>query len=456
MKRILVAFLVLALVFTFSSCRRKDDGKSGGTDAAVKTFSASAVQKESPEKTGGTVSGSVSIPSSPSFSRTEEVLPDVTPSAPLSLVDGAGEEDGFVLNEVYRGGDIMIRARITGSEARLSFNIGDDEISAIKERMEKQYAEGHGNVSCRIEDKTLILSYPETDENVLEEQWKNFRDFLNSCNEEKALSSSRDAGDELVICRESETVIGKVSCEICSDRAEIIMPEGLGKDELEAFTAYLSSSFPYLTELGSFSCGDNEIVFTYSGGFSNRDASELWQDFVFVLTSYFSPSPAAEETARKETASSTADGNASFSVTGDSPVTEGGKRIRRFSLSFLAENSFDTRDMYVFSALLRLDCRITENFSLGLASGWDASGYIPFLLSARLGLFGGPLYAGAMAGVNFPSQKDANRLFSISLALGLEHDISDVLSVFAEAAVGYMPDPDRMRAGITFGGRFRF
>lgn len=424
-KRTLIILLIMTLSVLSFSCRKKE---SADTSSAVEKSVSSDFPEEG-EKT------------------------------PLELEtpreESGQESDGFVMNEVYRGGEILIRAEFTPEAGQLTFNIGDDEIRAIISRLlfsEPDFADG---ISYTLENGELSLTYTRRTEEEIDSSWREFRSFLNDCNSEK--ERMVDSGsDELCVIKECDTSVGTVKAAIRPERAEITVPETLSDDSLSSFLGYVIEKYPETLEYGTLEEEGNVFTLVYSPSFTNGDASALFPTLASLFDEYFS-SPAAS-TVEAVSASALSEEKGRTAVV--EPVTEKGKRAKKFSVSASFQNTYDTRYSYVPSAFVRVDWAVRENFHVGTLSGYDWSGYVPFGVSARYYTHTVPeLYIEGTFGWNIGvgERMNSGQYFTV-FSIGYEFKLNDTFSLFAGADFSciWKNSQRSLRYGISVGSRVRF
>ena len=429
-KRTLIILLIITLSLLSFSCRKKDN--TDESTAVENTFSEA------------------------SFSESGET----TPLALEVAEEVEGKQTGdFVINEVYRGGEILIRAEFTPESGELTFNIGDDEIRAIISRLLFDHPEFADGVSYTLSDGELALTYTRRTEEEIDSSWREFRSFLNAYNSEKETMVD-SASDELCVIRECDTSVGCVTATIRADRAVITVPETLPSDELSSFLGYVIGKYPETLEYGTLTEDGNVFTLVYSPSFTNGDASELFSTLTSLIDEYFS----SPEAVKAEAVSSE---GSSFSVNEEKektavivPVTEKGKNAKKFSISASFQNMYDTRYGYVPSAFLRVDWAIRERFSIGAVSGYDWSGYVPFGVSARYYTHAVEnLYIEGTFGWNIGVGERMNSgQYFTSFSIGYELKLNDTWTLFASADFSYIwkNSTKSLRYGLSVGSRVRF
>lgn len=422
MKRKFVILLILILVLLSFSCRKREGKADIGPQAEAE----------------------------PSTLPETETTGDVT-----SYEEVTEKTEEVSVNEFYRGGDILIKAEFSASSGVLSFNITDEEIKRIITLFASSSPDTAGSVFYTLENGELSLTYTERTEEEIEEEWREFKTFLNSYNGEKEKEEEARPSADAAVTLENETVKGTLSAGCYPGRAEITIPEGMTEDELSSFISFLVDEYPEVTGYGTLTAGEGVLTLTYSSFFTGEDAESLFSALTYLVDEYFTSSAPDTEDAGEEVNAETVPA-----------LTEEGKKIRKFSLSIVLQNSLDAGYMksfsqpYVPSALLRIDYSIRDNFSLGVVSGYDWSGYVPFGVSARYhtrilpgfyieGTFGGNIGVGG--NMNY------GEYFTL-VSLGYEYSFDDRWSLFFSADFLYRwgTRGRAARFGLSLGSRVRF
>ncbi len=330
-------------------------------------------------------------------------------------------------------------------------------------------------ISHTLSGSTLTLCYDSVTEEKIEERWKDFKDYLNKYNSSKSSLSSAVSPDELVIIKEGNTVKGKVTATLYSDRAEITVPDTFTEDETAAFLEYIRDEYPEVLDYGTVAVDGRVLTLEYSPSFTNEDASALFFALVSLVDEYFAPeeisapSQETDEIPSEEPIVLPLSGTTEESISGndenevkkeeeeETPLTETGKSVRKFTLSALVENSWDSLSGYDFTTYVKLDYAIRESFSIGFITGYDSSLYVPVGVSVRYytrflpslyleGTFGGRVGVG--------SNMNYGEWFSI-VSLGYEYSLNERWSLFAGADFSFRRGrrTKGVRWGLSFGGR---
>lgn len=360
---------------------------------------------------------------------------------PLTFVNEAeSSAEAFTLNEFYRGGEILIKASFTNDGGELVFNVDESEVRKILSALSLETAQ-FGEISYSLTGSLLEITYPETTEEKVEEKWQYFKNFLNSYNNEK--SSLVDAEeDELVISKTAETTMGTLSASIHSDRAEITVPEAMTEEETAAFISWIVSEYPEAAEYGTYSISDGRVNLVYSSLFSNRLASDAFDELASLVDTYFSLSSSSE---KEENTVVTGDEDvvaAVSTVSGAEEAAEVARKegfIRGYSVSGYVTPSFNTSSSrFNIGAGLRAEIHFRNWLSIGMKAGGNFSfGYI------QTGIYGRftfvefdrlDLYATTGVDIDY-SIKGGKLTVAFGAAIGVKYDILDNLSVFVE--IGY-------------------
>ncbi len=428
--------MILAFVLLSFSCRKKESEDTSSSSASLEMMAPSSSSLPSSEKSGKT---------------------------PLTLSTASDEEKedenrDFSLPFFYRGGEIFLKAEFTRSAATFNFNIAEDEINDIITRYLTTRPQAETTVYT-LSSSTLTLSYESMTEDEAEAMWKDMKDFLNEYNRDKSSLAATSSPDEHVITKAEDTVKGEVEAAIYSDKAVIRIPSSLSGDDVMSFMSYLREKYPETADYGKVSTDGSLITLEYSPSFTNEDASSLFSALVSLIDEYFT---LPEESA----ASSTNEGEAQSLMKEDGAVkeaaalTSAGEKAKSFSLSSFLQNSMDSVWGYVPTAYLKLDYAIRENFSLGVVTGYDFSGFVPVGVSARYytpflpslyieGTFGGRIGVG--------SNMNYGEWFSI-VVLGYEYRLSEKWALFASADFTYRwgRSTKGLRYGLSVGTRVSF
>lgn len=443
MKKTFILLSIVTLILLSFSCR-KEEAEEGSDSASSGTMTAEAALTEAED----------------------------TAKTPLTLYqesDVTEESADFALDFLYRGGEILIKAEFTPSFGVLYFNIEDDEIETIITGFLALHPEME-TVSYTIADSTLTLLYDSVTEEKIEERWKDFKDYLNEYNSSKSSLSSSSSPDELVIMKEGNTVKGKVTAALYSDRAEITVPDTFSEEDTAAFLTYIREKYPEVMDYGIVAVDGRSITLEYFPSFTNEDASALFFALISLVDEYFTPEapfPETDEISSEEvidaglsdtTEESTNETDEKEVKTEkETPLTETGKSVRKFTLSALIENSWDSLSGYDFTSYVKLDYAIRESFSVGFVTGYDSSLFVPVGVSVRYytrflpslyleGTFGGRIGVG--------SNMNYGEWFSI-VSLGYEYSLNERWSLFAAADFAFRTGRKAkgVRWGLSIGGR---
>lgn len=425
-------------------------------------------RKEEAEEGSGSASLETTAVTTTLSSETEGVA-----KTPLTFAspESAGREENtdFDLDFLYRGGEILIKAEFTPSSGVLNFNIEEDEIETIITGFLVRHPEME-KISHTLSESTLTLCYDSVTEEKIEERWKDFKDYLNEYNSSKSSLSSAVSPDELVIIKEGDTVKGLLTASVYSNRAEITVPDTFTEDETAAFLEYIRDEYPEVLDYGTVAVNGRVLTLEYSPSFTNEDASALFFALVSLVDEYFAPEapfPETDEISSEEpivlplsdTTEESISGNDENEVktVKEAPLTEAGNSVRKFTLSAIVENSWDSLSGYDFTSYVKLDYAIRESFSVGFVTGYDSSLFVPVGVSVRYytrflpslyleGTFGGRIGVG--------SNMNYGEWFSI-VSLGYEYSLNGRWSLFAAADFAFRTGRKAkgVRWGLSFGGR---
>ena len=485
MKRILITLLIIALVIMIPSCKKKTSEDSSTATSAVTasvSSSSSAAADNTTESSSSfrtldepkslTVAGESDSSSSSGIlpfmptpvetakksetaetaelnessedtetTVTSEPLVDISSvevEKPLVYVNEAETDSSpFTLNEFYRGGELLIKASFTPVSGELVFNTDEAEVKQILKSLSVNYSD-YGEISYTLTGSLLEITYPLATEEEIEAKWQNFKDFLNSYNEEKASLVEAD-DNELVVSKSAETVKGTLNASIYSDRAEITVPENMSAEETSAFIAWIVATYPEAVDYGTYTVSDGVVTLVYSNLFSNRLASDVFDDLVNLINTYFAES--ASEEASEEITKSAAATAVDEKISAEKVSAETEKKesfIKGYSVSgYLAPSVNTAGPKFNFGAGLRAEMDFRSWFSVGLSAGGNFYGYLDALLYGRFTFvkFGKlSIYGLAGVGVDW-SIKAAKCDLLLRAAAGVGYDITENLSVFGE--IGY-------------------
>ena len=484
MKRILITLLIIALVLMIPSCKKKtSEDSSTSTSAVTASVSSSSAEVDSTTESSSsfrtldepkslTVAGESDSSSSgeilpfmptpvetaekPETAETSELsetsedtettvtseplvdISSVEVEKPLVYVNEAEtDSSSFTLNEFYRGGELLIKASFTPTSGELVFSTDEAEVKQILKSLSVNYSD-YGEISYTLTGSLLEITYPLATEEEVEAKWQNFKDFLNSYNEEKASLVEAD-DNELVVSKSEETVKGTLNASIYSDRVEITVPGNMTEEETSAFITWIVTSYPEAVEYGTYTVSDGVVTLVYSELFSNRLASAVFDDLVYLINSYFAES--ASEEAAPETAKPAAATSVDEKISAEKVSAEAEKKesfIKGYSVSGYLTPSFNfEKSSFNFGAGLRAEIDFKSWLSAGLSAGGNFYGYLDALLYGRFTFVGfGKLDIYGLAGVGVDwSIKGGQAGLMLRAAVGVEYAVLEKLSVFGE--IGY-------------------
>ncbi len=432
MKRFSIYILIITLVMFSFSCKKK------GADETT-TSVVNEIQKNnatSIEKHLEAVVSSSDASEKSSLTLTELIAEDETNK----------EDDDFVLNEIYRGGALLIRAEFTSKKGSLFFNVENDEIKEIIEKVESAFPELKETISYTLLDKQIDLTYSPTDEKTIDSAWGAFKALLNDYNKEKSSELIENSPKELLVEKEDETIIGRISGIINGDRLTITIPQTISSSDLDSFITNLVEKYPELLTYGEYTEENGVLTLTYSPSFTLKDASSLWPLLIDEINSFFTVKDEVKKEAKEEIKEE------------EKLVSKKSEFIKKYSVSLSLNNSYDTAYSYVPLINLGFDYNINSTFSIGAKLSYDFSGYIPLSIVGKYYLIEKSLYLSMDAGVKFGARENNGKLgFISSLNLGYEKALSDNISIFGEANAIYTYDKvSHFRFGLTLGGKYSF
>ena len=485
MKRILITLLIIALVLMIPSCKKKTSEDSSTATSAV-TASVSSSPSAAADSTTESSSSFRTLDEPKSLtvagesdSSSSEILPfmptpvetaektetaetaepsetsektetadsseplvdisSVEVEKPLVYVNEAeSETSSFTLNEFYRGGELLIKASFTPVSGELVFNTDEAEVKQILKSLSVNYSD-YGEISYTLTGSLLEITYPLATEEEIEAKWQNFKDFLNSYNEEKASLVEAD-DNELVVSKSAETVKGTLNASIYSDRVEITVPENMSAEETSAFITRIVATYPEAEDYGTYTVSDGVVTLVYSDLFSNRLASDVFDDLAYLINTYFAESAseeAAPETAKPAAATAVDEKISAEKVSGETQKKE--SFIKGYSVSGYLTPSVNTAGpKFNFGAGLRAEIDFRSWLSAGLSAGGNFNfGYLNALLYGRFTFVGfGKLDIYGLAGVGVDwSVRGGKAGLMLRAAVGVEYAVLEKLSVFGE--IGY-------------------
>ena len=485
MKRILITLLIIALVLMVPSCKKKtSEDSSTATSAVTASVSSSSAAADSTTESSSsfrtleepkslTVAGEADSSSSsgtfsftpvpqeaaekaeeretPNSSETPEKTETPVTSEPLVDISSVEVEkplvyvneaetdsSSFTLNEFYRGGELLIKASFTPTSGELVFNTDEAEVKQILKSLSVNYSD-YGEISYTLTGSLLEITYPLATEEEIEAKWQNFKDFLNSYNEEKASLVEAD-DNELVVSKSAETVKGTINASIYSDRVEITVPENMSAEETSAFITWIVATYPEAEDYGTYTVSDGVVTLVYSDLFSNRLASDVFDDLVYLINTYFAES--ASEEASEEITKSAAATAVDEKISAEKVSAETEKKesfIKGYSVSgYLAPSVNTAGPKFNFGAGLRAEIDFRSWLSAGLSAGGNFNfGYLNALLYGRFTFVGfGKLDIYGLAGVGVDwSVRGGKAGLMLRAAVGVEYAVLEKLSVFGE--IGY-------------------
>ncbi len=453
MRKCFVCLLVVLLLITLPSCKKKD-----GNDEEVTSTAAPAVETV----VSGTA-GKIDSPSKESEVSVEPVKEPVVEekTEALSFVDMTESVvvDDSAREEFYRGGKFFIRGYFDKESGELVFeNTEDDEILSILASFVTLNPDAN-DMTFELENGTVTLKYSLMSGSERDEWWKLFVTFMNDYN--ASLEKT------VVVPKSVETVKGTLNAEIYPDKTVLTLPSGMSEDELYAFAGYLVESYPVLLTLFSFEKDGESITLYYLEGADNGLASSYFNYLGSEIDSYFTPSTVEESVVVEEVTpvvEETEEVKAEEPATEKkevTPLTETGMSVKKYSASLSLFNSFDTSESlhYAGAVYAGFDYAVLPSLKVGAATGYDFAGYIPVAATLRYyapfvdGLyFGGK--AGAMIGVG---NNGGSFGFIVGLNAGYEYKFDNGLAAFIEADADYIRLKDNhFRFGVTVGGRYSF
>ncbi len=452
MRKCLVCLLVVLLLITLPSCKKKDGNDEAGASTvspAVETVvSGTAGKIDSPSKE-----------SEVSVEPVKEVVAEEKSDA-LSFVDMTEiVVDDSAREEFYRGGKFFIRGYFDKESGELVFeNTEDDEILSILDSFVTLNPDAN-DMTFELENGTVTLKYSLMSGSERDEWWKLFVIFMNDYN--ASLEKT------VVVPKSVETVKGTLNAEIYPDKTVLTLPSDMSEDELYEFAQHLVESYPELLTSFSFENDGESVTLYYLEGADNGLASAYFNYLGSEIDSYFAPST-VEETVVAEEVTPSAEETEEVKVEEPAqekkdvaPQTEVGKSVKKFSASLSLFNSLDTSESlhYAWAVYAGFDYAVLPSLKVGAATGYNYAGYIPLFATVRYyapfidGLyFGGK--AGALIGVG-----DNCGVFGCiaGLNVGYEYEFNNGLAAFIEADADYIRfDNNHFRFGVTVGGRYRF
>lgn len=431
MKRFSIYILIITLVMFSFSCKKKgvEENATPVVDE-IQRDNATSIEKHLE-----TVVSSSDVSEKTSLTLTELIAENETNK----------DEADFILNEIYRGGAILIRAEFEREKGTLSFNIENDEIKEIIKRVENEFPKLKETVSYTLVDKQIDLTYPPTDEITIDTMWVSFKALLNDYNKEKSNEIIENEPGQLIVEKEDETVIGVIDAIIYGDKLTISIPKTISSSDLDSFITNLVEKYPSLVTYGEYTEKDGVVTLTYAPSFTLKDASSLWPLLIDEINSFFTEEKEViveENSERKE----------------EKVSSKTSEFIKKYSVTLSMNNSYDTAYSYVPLINLGFDYSFNSKFSLGAKLSYDFSGYIPLSIGGKYYLIDETLYLALDAGVKFGVRENKGRLgFISSINVGYEMPLSDSISIIGEASAIYTYDKtSHFRFGLTVGGKYSF
>ena len=441
-KRFLILFVLLLALLMVVSCKKKEDSSNNGPVVTV-------AQDKSDYQTREPKTFDKEIP-------TLTVREDVEAKNDNSIPD-VTEESSEVNKErklsfVYRGGNVLLRSSFSLSQGEIKTNISEEDSRYFVSRLIEEKPEYLDKFTVSFASDTVTLTYSsDLSDEELYSFWDDVKDLMDRINEEKVENKTLSAqiGDN------------EISAVISEEKAEIILPDGIEKKDVDSFMVFLSENNPTLASKAMYEVENGVLSLYYTQELVEGEEENLWKEMVKEAESFFTKKveevedievvvdekeePVIISEAKKETES----------LPSLSPLTNAGRLIDRFSISLsLSAKVNDGFDSDIKAAF---DVAVTPSFRVGASLGYEVKGYIPLSLRVRYGisLFKG-LYGYVDGGWRFGLFGNKGNII-LSLGLGYEFEVFDNFLIFGELD-GQIAFADSVRflPSIAIGGRYRF
>lgn len=348
----------------------------------------------------------------------------------IYVVKSANKIEEIRSSNVYRGGNILVKADLGKKDGILIFNVEDEEILNIFSFILEERPDFFDTFIYELSSSSVVSLKYDLSEEEIEDFWLTFKNLLNKYNEKK---SQNDFSDSVQLNEESSNVMNYISLSNTEEEKEnIILPQ---EDEAELIPVLL---------LGEIN--DNEIKK------ENRE-EEIIEEKIAEAPLF--------ETIDVEIVEKKEIEEAKEIVVEEKAYSEKGNKVRSFNASLYLSPSCSNSIILDNLFALSLGYDLTPSFSLDLLTGISLRGDVPLSLTARYRFENG-IYFGLESGVIFNWSKTTTTIdpFS-SLLVGYEFLYTKEISSFIEAKVsvvldGFNPRIKEWKYSFIIGGRYYF
>lgn len=335
-------------------------------------------------------------------------------------------------SNVYRGGNILVKADLGKKDGILIFNIEDEEILDIFSFILEERPDFFSTFIYELSSSVVSLKYDLSEEEI-EEFWLVFKNLVNKYNEKKSQS---DLDNPKQLNEESLADINNTSSTSAINEEIIDAAPQLDSEE-ELIPVLLFG------EIENEEIKEEEKVKEETTTEENSEVKTV--DVPIFDTIEVEMGEKVEKVERVE----------------EKPYSEKADKVRNFNSSLYLSPSYSSRDILdnLFSISLGYD--VSPSFSLDLLTGISLRGDIPLSFVARYRL-GNGIYFGLESGINLNWTSSVTTIDPFaSLLLGYEFSYVKEISFFTEAKLslvldGFNPRIKEWKYSLTLGGRYYF